>query len=102
MSIQVSLPCPRRLIWSIHFVDVVLDPFFIEQQQFKRKLNLYHTIPHLTTLKKMSLENIVGKGENAGNQHFPFSHSGFYFMKERNCHFITVNICRLKMLSIWS
>ena len=27
----------------------------------------------LTTLKKKSFENIVGKGENAGNQHFlPF------------------------------
>ena len=30
----------------------------------------YHTIPTLTTLRKMPFENILGKGENAGNQHF--------------------------------
>ena len=28
---------------------------------------------HLTTLKKKALENTVGKGENAGNQHFLLS-----------------------------
>ena len=36
-------------------------------------LTLYHTIP---TLGKKPFENIVGKAENAGNQHFllfPFS-----------------------------
>ena len=31
---------------------------------------LYHTIRLLTTLKKKPFENIVGKGENADNQHF--------------------------------
>ena len=31
------------------------------------ELTLFHTTP---TLKKKALENIVGKGENAGNQHF--------------------------------
>ena len=28
------------------------------------------TIPGLKTLEKKPIENIVGKGENAGNQHF--------------------------------
>ena len=39
-------------------------------------LTLYHTIP--TTLTKRPFENIVGKGENAGNQHFSFSYYVFY------------------------
>ena len=33
-------------------------------------LTLHHTIPLLKTLKHMAFENIMGKGENAGNQHF--------------------------------
>ena len=33
-------------------------------------LTLYHTIPTLTTLTNRPYENIMGKGENAGNQHF--------------------------------
>ena len=38
------------------------------QRLFGKGLNIYHTI---TTLEeKKPFENIVGKGENAGNQHF--------------------------------
>ena len=37
-------------------------------------LTLYHTIQLLTTLR--AFENIVGRGENADNQHF--SHNVFY------------------------
>ena len=33
-------------------------------------LTLRHTLPTLTTLRKHPFENIAGKGENAGNQHF--------------------------------
>ena len=33
-------------------------------------LTLYHTIPTFNDPKKKTLENTVGKGENAGNQHF--------------------------------
>ena len=33
-------------------------------------LTLYPTIPSLIDLETESFENIVGKGENAGNQHF--------------------------------
>ena len=33
-------------------------------------LTLYHKIRLLRTLKEMAFENIVGKGENAVNQHF--------------------------------
>ena len=34
------------------------------------QLYLYHTIPTFNTSVKKPFENIVGKGENAGNQHF--------------------------------
>ena len=33
-------------------------------------LTLYHTIPTVNDPEKEAFENIVGKGENAGNQHF--------------------------------
>ena len=33
-------------------------------------LTLYHTIPTFNDPKKVDLENIVGKRENAGYQHF--------------------------------
>ena len=33
-------------------------------------LTLYHTIPSLNPPDKTAFENTVGKGENAGNQHF--------------------------------
>ena len=33
-------------------------------------LTLYHTIPTFNDPKEETLENTVGKGENAGNQHF--------------------------------
>ena len=33
-------------------------------------LTHFHTIPTLNTSGKKAFENIVGKGENAGNQHF--------------------------------
>ena len=35
-------------------------------------LTLYHKSLLLTTLRKDPFENIVGKEENAGNQHFSF------------------------------
>ena len=55
-----------------------------------------HILPHndpcpfftqswlLMTLRKKPFENIVGKGENAGNQHFSFFHKGFYPIEDRN------------------
>ena len=35
-----------------------------------KSLTLYHYIPLLTNLKYKSFDNTIGKGENAGNQHF--------------------------------
>ena len=33
-------------------------------------LTVYHTVPTFNDVEKKPFENIVGKGENAGNQHF--------------------------------
>ena len=38
----------------------------------------------LTILRKKPLENIVGKGENAGNQHFVLFQQCFNLIKGRN------------------
>ena len=45
---------------------VTVDSFMKHHQD---ALSLHHTIL-LMTLRKRSLENTVGKGENASNQHF--------------------------------
>ena len=34
------------------------------------ELSLYETTQFLSALRKRPFENIIGKGENAGNQHF--------------------------------
>ena len=61
-------------------VFLVVRPFFSTkvmvicqgQSQVSRSCLKFNFLPHLfrllTTLKKMLFENIVGKGENAGNQ----------------------------------
>ena len=37
------------------------------------KLTLYHTMMTFNAVKEKAFENIVGKEENAGNQHLLFS-----------------------------
>ena len=61
----------------------------------------FDSLPHnpdfLTTLRRMPLVKIVGKGENAGNQHFLFfPHNVFYPVKNRNHYFSNISfvICK--------
>ena len=54
----------------------------------------------LTTLKKKAFKNIVGKGENAGNQHFLFFPQCFLTFSKRISVFQLHLFCRLQMLSI--
>ena len=60
--------------------------------------------PHsglLTTLKKRPFENIVGKGENADNQHFLLLPQCFSHIKKEFA--LKLNLfCGLQMLSIWT
>ena len=53
-------------------------------------------------LKKKPLENIVGKGEKAGNQHFlPFPQC-FLPFTEQISDFQSLIVCRLQMLTNWT
>ena len=50
-------------------------------------LQSFTTLPNsrvLTTLKEKGFENIVGKGENAGNQHFLLFPQCFLFCQTQN------------------
>ena len=56
----------------------------------------------LTTPRKKPFENIVGKGENAGNQHFLLFPQCFLPYQRQELSFELHLFCRLQMLSIWS
>ena len=56
----------------------------------------------LTTLIKTPFENIVGKGENAGNQHFLLFPQFFLTIHNRISFFKLHLFYRLQMLSIWT
>ena len=52
------------------------------------KQSLLFTALVFTDLQKWALENIVGRGENAGNQHFhPYSHNVFFPNSDRDSPF---------------
>ena len=50
----------------------------------------------------MAFENIVGKGENAGNQHFLLFQQCFLPFPNQISIFESRFFCRLQMLSIWT
>ena len=62
-------------------------------------LNIYHTI---LTQWKRPFENIVGKGENAGNQHFHLFPPCFLTIPKHISFFQLHLIFCLQMLSIWT
>ena len=69
---------------------------------YKHYLTLYHTIPTFKKLGKKPFENIVGKGENAGHQHFLlFSQCFLPFPKQISILWSHL-FCRLQMLSNWT
>ena len=68
----------------------------------KGGLTLYQTIPIFHDPLKKDLENTVGKGENAGNQHFLLFPQCFLLYQREKLSFYQHLICRLQVLSIWS
>ena len=62
--------------WSFNFQDpchcvqAVFMQIDNQNLSFSVIISLLHHPNIITSLKKKALENIVGKGENAGNQHF--------------------------------
>ena len=65
-------------------------------------LTLYHTIPTLNDPEKKAFENIVGKRENAGNQHFLLFPQCFLPFPKQISIFQSHLLCCLQMLSIWT
>ena len=63
---------------------------------------LYHTVPNFNDPKEDGLENTVGKGEDAGNQHFLLFPRCFPLYHREISLFLQHLICRLEILSIWS
>ena len=61
---------------------------------------LYHTIPTFNNPQRKALENIVEKGENAGNQHFLLFPQCFLSFLKQVLIFHSTLFCRLQMLSI--
>ena len=51
---------------------------------------LYHIMLNLATLKEKAFENIVGKGENVGNQHFLLFPQCFLHSKKKFQFFIYI------------
>ena len=54
------------------------------------------------TLRKKPLENVVGKAENAGKQHFLLFPQCFIPFTKQISNFQSLLLCRLQMLSIWT
>ena len=65
-------------------------------------LTHYHTIPTFDDLRKKPLENIEGKGENAGDQHFLLFPQCFLLFTKQISNFQSLLFCCLQMLSIWT
>ena len=52
-------------------------------------------------IEKEAFENIVGKGENAGNQHFLVFQQCFLSFPKQISIFLSHLFCGLQVLSIW-
>ena len=65
-------------------------------------LKLYQTIPLLTTLRKKPFKSIVGKGENAGKQHFLLFPQCFLSVPKQCLILKSHLICSLQSLSNWT
>ena len=55
-----------------HFITRIACP--LTYRNLTNSLNSFPHNPDLTTLNKKEVQNIVGKGENADNQHFLHFH----------------------------
>ena len=105
--------------WMFSFVDFIFFPSLLFSVKVKvtlaperqkrgcwMRLTLYHTIPSFNDLIKWPFENTVGKGENAGNQHFllfpQYFPQCFLPFPKQNSIFNSYLLCCLQMLSIWT
>ena len=71
-------------------------------QYLKRKNNNKIFTALLATLTKKPFENLVGKGENAGNQHFLLFLQCFLPFPKQFSIYQSLIFCRLQVVSIWT
>ena len=74
---------------------LVISIFFHPIKDKFHHLTLYHTIPTFMTPIEKAFENIVGKGENAGNQHFLLFPQCFLSFTKQISNFQSPLVCRL-------
>ena len=68
----------KIMVISIYsYFHDVFNSFFSQDH-----ITLYTQSQISITLREKAFENIVGKGENIGNQHFSISHNVFYPLKD--------------------
>ena len=73
---------------------------YYNQHWILEKLSYNRSITSLTNLRKKPFENIVRKGENAGNQHFLLFPQCFLLFLTQITIFQSHLFCRLQVLSI--
>ena len=77
-----------------------------EWSSVTKEFNAFNPLPHSPDFqrppRKKPFENIVGKGENAGNQHFLLFPQCFLSYQRQKPSFELHLFCRLQMPSIWS
>ena len=82
-----------------------LIEFFLPPWKFHLKPGLYHTVPTCNEPKKKERKEnfwkLVGKGENAGYQHF-LLFSQCFLPISKNISVLSNIFCRLQLLSIWT
>ena len=71
-------------------------PFHLSTELFTTQSRL------LTTLRKEAFENILGKGENAGHQHFLLFPKCFPSSQKQISIFKSHLVCPLQKLSVWN
>ena len=75
--------------------------FFFNVAFTKLGSNLYHEFPSFKDSQGEPFENIVGKEENAGNQHFLLFPQRFLLFSKQISTFELHSFCCLQMLSIY-
>ena len=75
--------------------------FFLNIFQQPGLITLYHTKTSPEAQRKKTFENMVIKGDNAGNQHYA-AFPRMFLAYERQMSCSRYLICHLQMLSIWT
>ena len=88
---------PHWLTWGEHFLQMLESSLFTKHGLYGY---IFTSRPRVSTTLKKALENIVGKRENAGDQHFLFFTQYFLSYQRQKSSFKIYLFCRLQIISI--